>query len=115
MYTLSIAMAAGLYVVCFDLGAQAERLTSWGWGHVLPLDSECHEINDSLLHAARSKVSNSIRPAPPRPASYPNLLRSYYGFTTEELARFGLAQRAVELTDRPRPHFGTGRAHVPLR
>ena len=38
MYTLSIAMAAGLFVVCFDLGAQAERVRSWGWGMPVELD-----------------------------------------------------------------------------
>ena len=32
MFTLSIVMASGLYTVCFDLGAQASRLTSVGLG-----------------------------------------------------------------------------------
>ena len=35
MYTLSIAMAARLFVVCFDLGAQAERVRAWGWGQAI--------------------------------------------------------------------------------
>jgi GT2 family glycosyltransferase len=48
-YTLDYAMAAGLPVVSFDLGAIAERLRAAGRGILLPLDSSSRHINDRLL------------------------------------------------------------------
>jgi len=48
-YTLSIAFAAGLYPVCFDLGAPRERITEAGFGKLLPLASSPAAINDALL------------------------------------------------------------------
>jgi glycosyltransferase involved in cell wall biosynthesis len=115
MYTLSTAMAAGLYVVCFDLGAQAERVKSWGWGHVLPIAAQTAEINDSLIEAVRSLLAQSTPPAPPRPATYPSLLRSYYGFTSEDLIRLGLSPAISESKPRPNPHARRGRVHATLR
>jgi glycosyltransferase involved in cell wall biosynthesis len=86
MYTLSIAMAARMFVVCFDLGAQAERLKAWGWGETLPEAAAAESINDSLLAVARSLAGGPPSPPPPRPAFYPEFLKSYYGFTPREIA-----------------------------
>jgi O-antigen biosynthesis protein len=93
MFTLSIAMAARHYVVCFDLGAQAERLKAWGWGRTLPLTATPQAINKSLLAAATWLESRPVAPAPPAAATYPDLLSSYYGFTVFELERMGLVPR----------------------
>jgi glycosyltransferase involved in cell wall biosynthesis len=88
MYTLSIAMAARLFCVCFDLGAQAERLRTWKWGTVLPLEAGPDQINDALLSAARLVSGGSTPPEPAPPAAYPELLVSYYDFTERELGHF---------------------------
>jgi GT2 family glycosyltransferase/glycosyltransferase involved in cell wall biosynthesis len=48
-YTLDYAMAAGLPVVSFDLGAIAERLRAAGVGILLPLDLSSRQINNHLL------------------------------------------------------------------
>jgi glycosyltransferase involved in cell wall biosynthesis len=86
-YTLSIAMAARLYTLCFDLGAQAQRVRSWGWGNVLPLESGPDAINEALLAAARYVASSPAAPSPPPPAGYPDLLGSYYSFSADEQER----------------------------
>jgi glycosyltransferase involved in cell wall biosynthesis len=94
MYTLSVAMAAGLFVVCFDLGAQADRVRSSGWGLPIKLDLTPAQINDTLIAAA---FSLSSEPNPPRkttPTNYIDMLTSYYNFTERERARFrGFAGR----------------------
>ena len=51
-YTLSIAFAAGLYPVAFDLGAIGERIRTTGFGALLPLGSTSVEINEILLREA---------------------------------------------------------------
>jgi hypothetical protein len=48
-YTLDYALAAGLPVVAFDMGAIAERLRAAGVGELLPLELEPSQINDHLL------------------------------------------------------------------
>jgi Glycosyltransferase Family 4 len=109
MFTLSIAMAARLYVVCFELGAQAERLARWGWGRTLPLDSSPQVINDALIASAGWLASRPAAPPPPPPAAYPDLLRGYYGFGEDELARMGVGGSALT----SRAAFGTTRASKP--
>ena len=84
MYTLSIAMAARLFVVCFDLGAQALRVNDWGWGEAIGLDLEPAAINNLLIAAARSLAACPSPPEAPEAARYPDLLRSYYGFTADQ-------------------------------
>lgn len=51
IFTLSVAMALGLPVVCFDIGAQAERVRAYGRGIVLPLElaNDPGQLNDALL------------------------------------------------------------------
>ena len=48
-YTLDYAVAAGLPVAAFDLGAIAERLRAAGQGTLLPLDLSARQVNDRLL------------------------------------------------------------------
>lgn len=48
-YALTHVMSAGLPVVAFDLGAQAERLRAWGRGALLPPALPPAAINDALL------------------------------------------------------------------
>jgi glycosyltransferase involved in cell wall biosynthesis len=50
-FTLSEAWRAGLRVVAFDLGAQAERIHATGRGMVLAPDSSAARINEALLAA----------------------------------------------------------------
>jgi GT2 family glycosyltransferase/glycosyltransferase involved in cell wall biosynthesis len=51
-YALTHALAAGLPVLAFDLGAIAERLRAAGLGgSLVPLDTPASRINDLLLHA----------------------------------------------------------------
>ncbi|HEY1725447.1 MAG TPA: glycosyltransferase [Steroidobacteraceae bacterium] len=65
-YTLDHALAAGLPVAAFDLGAIAERLrTVDAAAGLMPMDLKPSQINDRLLQLARSR----------RPAG-PNLSRS---------------------------------------
>jgi glycosyltransferase involved in cell wall biosynthesis len=51
-FTLSEAWRAGLRVVAFDLGAQAERIRRTGRGVLLPLGLPPAAINSALLAAA---------------------------------------------------------------
>jgi glycosyltransferase involved in cell wall biosynthesis len=116
MYTLSITMAAGLYSVCFDLGAQAERVKAWGWGQAIPLEADSRAINHTLLAAAQSLTSSSAAPPPPPAPSelYADLLSDYCDFTSEEIGRFRLPSRpgpgAVRLT--PHSVRRSDRAHL---
>jgi glycosyltransferase involved in cell wall biosynthesis len=115
MYTLSIAMAARLYTICFDLGAQAQRLRAWGWGRLLPLEASAAETNDAFLSAARSLVGGAVAPAPPAPAAYPELLVNYYDFSAQELERFRSASPVHQTRALLRPHTLRWRAHAPSR
>lgn len=77
-YTLSIALAGGLYCLALDLGAQGARVADSGWGEVLPLASSPEEINDRLL--ATGDTLHRLRPVPPPIfAAYPSILQDYYG------------------------------------
>jgi len=112
MYTLSIAMAARLFVLCFDLGAQAERLRAWGWGQVLEIDAGPEAINDSLVAAARSlAIGRASPPAPPR-TRYSDILRSYYDFAAAEIAAFHTRARDPDRRDAPDARFAPWRDHA---
>jgi len=53
-FALSTLWQAGLHVVAFDLGAQAERIRSTGAGTLLPLGVPARRINDGFLSLALS-------------------------------------------------------------
>jgi hypothetical protein len=112
MYTLSVAMAAGFYTVCFEIGAQADRLRTWGHGLVLPLASSAEKVNCTLMAAANRLVGSTIRP-PARPTvTYSNLLTDYYGFSPENLATLGLPP--VGHTHHSVPHLSPRTRHARL-
>jgi GT2 family glycosyltransferase len=48
-YTLSIAFAAGIWPVAYDLGAIAERIREAGFGTLIPLGTPAGGVNDMLL------------------------------------------------------------------
>ena len=113
MYTLSIVMAAGLFPVCLDLGAQAERIRAWGYGLVLPLDASPAEINQALIETAISLAERRVPPPPERPPASIDLLDFYYGFTDEERRRFGLPPGRTPQAA-PQPHLERRNAHARL-
>ena len=53
-FTLTEAWHAGLGVVAFDVGAQAERIRARGEGVLLPLGLAAAEVNAALLRATRA-------------------------------------------------------------
>jgi GT2 family glycosyltransferase/glycosyltransferase involved in cell wall biosynthesis len=62
-YTLSHAIASGLPVVSFDLGAIAERLRQLDKGHLLPLATSAARLNDRLLELAAIRETESLAEA----------------------------------------------------
>src|SRR5262249_39804677 len=114
MYTLSIAMAARYFVVCFDLGAQALRVQAWGWGKAIPIDLDPGAINDLLIGAARSLAAGPSPPPGPSAAHYPDLLASYYEFTAAERERIMGRVTGHVHTGGPSPHVIRGRDHAHL-
>ncbi len=60
-YALGEALRAGLPVVAFDLGAQAERLRATGRGMLLPLGLPAAAINNALL-ALRTHAGDEYAP-----------------------------------------------------
>jgi hypothetical protein len=102
MYALSIAMAARIYTICFDLGAQAERLKAWGWGRLLPADAGPESVNQALLDSLH--LLNQTPPPGPAVASYPHILSDYYEFLPEEIAALRSGLRRAP-TEAPQPQF----------
>jgi hypothetical protein len=114
MFALSIAMAARLFVVCFDLGAQALRVQAWGWGRPIPQSLAASEVNDALISSARSLGALAIPPAAPASTHYPDILTSYYDFTAGELIRLAGSNSPHDRFRDSRPHGVTGRKHAHL-
>jgi glycosyltransferase involved in cell wall biosynthesis len=114
MYTLSIAMAARLFVVCFDLGAQALRVKAWGWGKTIPIELDPAAINDELLGAAKALSDRPTPPEAPATAQYPDLLVSYYDFTAGERDRIVRPASRHAQAMGPSPHVIRGRDHARL-
>lgn len=76
-YTLSIAFAARLYPVAFDIGAVAARIRERNWGEVIPLEATAVEINDRLLRLKKQ----GIQPPPPgvdATEEYDSIWSDYY-------------------------------------
>ncbi len=59
-YALDEAIAAGLPVVAFELGALAERIRTPGNGCVLPLNQKPRDINERLLEVAAQRVRSDL-------------------------------------------------------
>ena len=114
MYALSTAMAAGLFVACFDLGAQALRVRQWGWGRPLAIDLSPGQINDELLAAAHSLSAAGSPPPAPTPAYYPDTLTSYYEFAEDDERRTGGTGAAPGRSKRPSPLAASRRGHAHL-
>lgn len=76
-YTLSIAFAARLYPVAFDIGAVAARIRERNWGEVIPLEATATEINDQLLRLKKQGI-----PSPPpnvdATEKYDSMWNDYY-------------------------------------
>lgn len=60
-YALTHAMAAGLPIAAFRLGAIAERLSAYGAAHLLPLAANAAQINDSLLSFLQRIIFSDIQ------------------------------------------------------
>jgi GT2 family glycosyltransferase/glycosyltransferase involved in cell wall biosynthesis len=60
-YALSHALARGLRIIAFDLGAIAERLHGFGAAKLLPLLTTAAGINDTLLTSARSSAASDAQ------------------------------------------------------
>ena len=58
--SLAEAWRAGLRVVAFDIGAQAERIRRTGRGILLPLGLPARAINNALLAAAGPSLTNDL-------------------------------------------------------
>lgn len=77
-YTLSIALHARLYPVCFDMGAPAERIRASGWGSVLPLSSMQDAAHATRLLLALNTESPSQSMDEKAFTTYENLRSDYY-------------------------------------
>ena len=107
-------MAARLFVVCFDLGAQAARVRAWGFGEPIGIELEPGEINDSLISAAQRGLAGPNAPQSPELAQYPDILMSYYDFSAAERSRIVGSDFRHAQSYRPRPHIESGRDHAHL-
>lgn len=71
-YSLSHAMATGLPIMAFDIGAIAERLAASAHPHrLLPLETPAAQINEALL-ALPEEAAAAPRPAPSAAKSEPS-------------------------------------------
>jgi len=107
MFTLSVALSAGFYTCCFDLGAQADRLKSHGYGQVLPLASTPAEMNNALIQAADLLVRTQAQAPDYVRVTYPSILRDYYDFSPAQVAALGVPAAAGTRAITP-PHLSSG-------
>ena len=113
MYTLSELMAAGLFTVCFDLGAQASRLRQLGLGASLALEVGTRsDQRRTCLRRRGNLLPNLRRRRRRRHASYSDLLTSYYGFSAEERKRFFVRPAGTRSPAKAKPHFVQGNANA---
>lgn len=73
-YTLSESIKAGLPVISFDVGAQAERIKDLGVGSVIALDSDIKTICNELIELAREPIQKNIT----MPYDYTSIYRDFY-------------------------------------
>jgi glycosyltransferase involved in cell wall biosynthesis len=114
MFSLSNLMAARMFVFCFDLGAQAERLRRWGWGRALPMEASPSAINDTLSATARSLASGPPAPPAPQGTRYSQILTSYYDFDAAELKALDRVPPGPERPIWPSPRLAGRRDHAHL-
>ncbi len=78
-YALSLALAAGIPPVVFDIGAPAERLRDMEAGQILDfsLVSQPPALNDALLALPLAELWRNRRAL--KSTSYPSIVRDYYG------------------------------------
>lgn len=88
MYTLSVAQLGGFWPIVYNLGAQASRVKTSGYGDCLSIDMPADQLNDLLLKRATELAGRDI-PAIPNFAEYPDFLIDYYGLTLEQLKSMG--------------------------
>ncbi len=75
-FVLSVALAAGLFPVAFDMGAIAERIRETGYGRLVKFTRDPAECVAALIEAGR----HAGEPPPAViGASYASILRDYYG------------------------------------
>ncbi|RYF10666.1 MAG: glycosyltransferase, partial [Deltaproteobacteria bacterium] len=87
-YTLSLAFAAKLYPVAFDIGALGERRRDARWGLLLPVSSmqDPKSINDSLVDL-KTRPPPARNLAPDRAALYPGGVAAYYDMAAAQPLR----------------------------
>ncbi len=105
MYTLSVALAAGLRPVVYDLGAQAERVAEAGIGCRVPLEADAATLNRTLIELA-AKAAADGPAGEPKFAEYPEFLSDYYGLTIADskLTAAGEMTNPVPAGIAPGPH-----------
>lgn len=79
-FTLSIALAAGLFPVAYDLGAIGARIRETGWGHLFPLSTSAAEINNYLVSLSPVLPDVHLKVEPPK-TIYTDMLHDYYQLT----------------------------------
>lgn len=85
-YTLSEALAFGLYPVALDLGAMPERIDAVEWGQVISHRSTPSEMLAALM-AARDQVRQARAAYTYTGSSYGSLWQDYYGQPALPVAR----------------------------
>ncbi len=68
-YSLSCMWEAGLHVVAFNLGSQAERINRRGGGTLLPLGLPAAKVNDLLLSLVQQREESPLGITPPHAPS----------------------------------------------
>jgi len=79
-YTLSETLCAGLFPLCFDIGAIAQRVAEIGYGAVLPYADYCYpeRINAALIAHASARPEANKAQIESAAAQYHTLLADYY-------------------------------------
>jgi glycosyltransferase involved in cell wall biosynthesis len=86
-YTLSAAMAGGIWPVVTDIGVPAERVRESGFGDVVPLDSEAESMLKAIADAARRVRTTGAAPigVPSAPSSLSQYEDANWGSDVSEI------------------------------